>query len=124
MAFSIAQTCILLMASLVTASQRNEDGKALLSDSFSRGEILRLNIHLDEVSLAQLRLHPRAYVRGMVVTEGRGRRSEDGDQRSDNELTNLGIHLKGNYGTFQAFEKKPSLTLNFDKFVTGQKFHG
>ena len=32
--------------------------------------------------------------------------------------------MKGNYGTFQAFEKKPSLTLNFDKFNEHQKFHG
>jgi hypothetical protein len=36
----------------------------------------------------------------------------------------VGVHLKGQYGTFQNTEGKPSLTLNFDKFVPGQKFRG
>jgi hypothetical protein len=36
----------------------------------------------------------------------------------------VGVHLKGNYGTFQGVDGKPSLTLNFDKFVRNQKFHG
>jgi hypothetical protein len=37
--------------------------------------------------------------------------------------TNVAIHLKGSY-TFQPIDEKPSLTLNFDKFVSGQSFRG
>ncbi len=37
--------------------------------------------------------------------------------------TNVALHLKGSY-TFQPVDGKPSLTLNFDKFAKGQRFHG
>jgi hypothetical protein len=37
--------------------------------------------------------------------------------------TNVAVHLKGSF-TFQAIDEKPSLTLNFDKFAPGQRFHG
>ncbi len=37
--------------------------------------------------------------------------------------TNVAVHLKGSY-SFQPIDGKPSLTLNFDKFAPGQKFHG
>jgi hypothetical protein len=37
--------------------------------------------------------------------------------------TNVAVHLKGSY-SFQPIDEKPSLTLNFDKFAPGQKFHG
>src|SRR5204862_3053488 len=37
--------------------------------------------------------------------------------------TNVAIHLKGSY-TFQPIDAKPSLTLHFDKFAPGQRFHG
>ena len=37
--------------------------------------------------------------------------------------TNVAVHLKGSY-TFQGIDEKPSLTLNFDKFASGQRFHG
>src|SRR6185503_10732192 len=37
--------------------------------------------------------------------------------------TNVALHLKGSY-TFQPIDGRPSLTLNFDKFAPGQRFHG
>jgi hypothetical protein len=37
--------------------------------------------------------------------------------------TNVAVHLKGSF-TFQTVDEKPSLTLNFDKFAPGQRFHG
>jgi hypothetical protein len=37
--------------------------------------------------------------------------------------TNVALHLKGSF-TFQSIDDKPSLTLNFDKFAPGQRFHG
>lgn len=37
--------------------------------------------------------------------------------------TNVALHLKGSY-SFQPIDEKPSMTLNFDKFASGQLFHG
>ena len=37
--------------------------------------------------------------------------------------TNVAIHLKGSF-SFAPVDQKPSLTLNFDKFANGQRFHG
>src|ERR1051325_5905 len=36
--------------------------------------------------------------------------------------TNVALHLKGSY-SFQPIDAKPSLTLKFDKFAPGQRFH-
>jgi hypothetical protein len=38
--------------------------------------------------------------------------------------TNVALHLKGAAGSFRGVEQNPALTLNFDKFMTGQHFHG
>lgn len=39
--------------------------------------------------------------------------------------TNVALHLKGSAGSFRPIDsEKPALTLNFDKFVKGQRFHG
>lgn len=37
--------------------------------------------------------------------------------------TDVAVHLKGSF-TFQPIDARPSLTLNFDKFTKGQRFHG
>ena len=44
-------------------------------------------------------------------------------QEGDKTCTNVAVHLKGSF-SFQPIDGKPSLTLNFDKFAPGQKFHG
>lgn len=38
--------------------------------------------------------------------------------------TNVAIHLKGAAGSFRSVDQNPCLTLNFDKFAKGQRFHG
>ncbi len=38
--------------------------------------------------------------------------------------TNVALHLKGAAGSFRPIDSKPALTLNFDKFADGQRFHG
>src|SRR5688572_25676232 len=40
-----------------------------------------------------------------------------------NVYTNVALHLKGSY-SFQPIDAKPSMTLNFDRFAPGQRFHG
>ena len=39
-------------------------------------------------------------------------------------FTNVAIHLKGSSGSFRPVDSKPALTLNFDKWADGQRFHG
>ncbi|MEO8426899.1 MAG: CotH kinase family protein [Verrucomicrobiota bacterium] len=38
--------------------------------------------------------------------------------------TNVAIHLKGAAGSFRNVDEKPAMTLNFDRFVPDQSFHG
>jgi hypothetical protein len=45
-------------------------------------------------------------------------------REGDQVWTNVSVHLKGAYGSFQAIDEKPGFTLNFDKLVEGQHFHG
>lgn len=44
-------------------------------------------------------------------------------REGDTVYTNVAMHLKGSF-TFQPLDGKPSITLNFDKFAPGQRFHG
>ncbi len=96
-----------------------DESEALFVD----GAVTRLEVELSEQALADLKLHPRQYVKG-TVREVLGEPPKGGTPNVVRVYTNVGVHLKGNYGTFQHTEGKPSLTLNFDKFVRKQKFHG
>lgn len=78
---------------------------------FAEHTIPRIRIHLEGDALTALRNKYREYTEA-TVTEG------------TNTWRDVGIHLKGQYGTFQGIDAKPSLTLNFDKYVKGQRFHG
>ena len=65
-----------------------------------------ISIQVEPEAAAALRIHPRDYV-PVTVTE------------AGVTYTRVGIHLKGNYGTFHQLDAKPSLTFNFDKFGQG-----
>lgn len=45
-------------------------------------------------------------------------------REGDTVYTNVAIHLKGSAGSFQHFDQRPALTLNFSKNAKGQNFHG
>jgi spore coat protein H len=78
---------------------------------FTNHPIPLLRIHLDDAALAALRINYRTYVKA-TVSEG------------EKTYRDVGIHLKGQYGTFKGIDGKPSLTLNFDKFAKGQRYRG
>ncbi len=78
---------------------------------FARGPIPFLKIQVTGTNLETLLREPRQYVRASV---------SDGT----NGYSEVGLHLKGAAGSFRDFRDKPALTLNFDKFKPGQKFHG
>jgi len=105
----------LLCVSVICAPSLYTDGATnpppLYADFLTTHPILTIHLQVDDAALAGLRLQPRAYVRCAV--------DEGGQVYRD-----VGFHLKGQPGTFQNFDGKPSLTLNFDRFVQGQRFHG
>ena len=39
-------------------------------------------------------------------------------------MSDVAIHLKGSIGSFREVDDKPDLTLDFNRFNAGQKFHG
>lgn len=45
-------------------------------------------------------------------------------REGDKVWTNVAVHLKGQLGSFRPVDSKPALTLNFDKWADGQRFHG
>ena len=93
--------------SLVLSAPKPDPGDAF----FTNHTIPRLRIQLDEQALVALRNKFREYTKA-TVTEG------------TNVWREVGIHLKGQYGTFQGIDGRPSLTLNFDKYQKDQRFHG
>ena len=82
------------------------------SDSwFRRPGIHQIQVQVPPESMAALRNEARSYVRA-TVTEGTER------------LVEVGLRVKGRTGSFRTIDDKPSLTLTFDHYVHGQKFHG
>ncbi len=88
---------------------------------FESTNLLRISIEIPTGGVAALRKYAwkpdntnrssRPKVLASVVEGGR-------------VYTNVSIHLKGGYGSFQSIDRMPSLTLNFDRAAPGQKFHG
>ncbi|MCS6774904.1 MAG: CotH kinase family protein [Chloroherpetonaceae bacterium] len=78
---------------------------------FREGIVPRLKIQIPDFELQRLRQQPREYVRCTVI--------------EDNRVTyeHVAIKLKGFAGSFRGVDDRPALTLNFDKFRKGQKFH-
>ena len=79
---------------------------------FNNSAIPHLRIEVAQTNFNKLRRNPRDYVRATI---------REGDQVYEE----VGIHLKGAAGSFRPVDgDKPAFTLNFDKFVDRQKFHG
>jgi spore coat protein CotH len=78
---------------------------------FQRGEIPRFKIEIAQSELERLQQNNREYVRARVVENDKA------------EYENVGIKLKGAAGSFRGLDDRPALTLNFDRFRDGQKFH-
>jgi hypothetical protein len=78
---------------------------------FSTGCIPSLRLEIAASNVLALRRNARGYV-PCTVREGKV------------AYSNVAIHLKGAAGSFRKIDDKPALTLNFDKFEEGQRFHG
>ena len=89
-----------------------EIGRADASEEFfTNGPVPHLKIEITGTNWTALQRNSRAYVRATI---------HDGDK----VYTEVGIHLKGAAGSSRDLNDKPALTLKFDKFRDGQRFHG
>src|SRR5947209_7801123 len=100
------------------AAPNAQDQKAG-DDLFAGGVIPKLDFQISPESMKVLRDYhqvwrqPRPERQDVPVTIREGARI----------YTNVALHLKGSY-TYQDIDQKPSLTLHFNKFAPGQRFHG
>lgn len=81
------------------------------AEFFKSSKVPHLIIETTDEELQELKKDNRKYVRASV-------------REGDVAYRDVGIHLKGAAGSFRELGDRPSLTLNFDKFTDGQKFHG
>jgi hypothetical protein len=105
----------LLAPGAATSAEDNTAG----DDLFRGGMVPKLEIQIPPESMKVLREYhqvwrqPRPERIDVPVTIHEGTHT----------YTNVAVHLKGSF-TYQDIDRKPSLTLNFDKFAPGQRFHG
>ena len=78
---------------------------------FSPGIMPRIAITIDAAGWRSLEESPRDYVEATVEADGE-------------TFERVGIDLKGSAGSFRPISSNPALTLKFNEFVPGQKFHG
>lgn len=78
---------------------------------FNSGVIPHFRIEISKANFEALHRAEREYVR-CTIREG------------SNVWEEVGIHKKGAAGSNRDLNDRPALTLNFDKFVDHQKFHG
>lgn len=87
-----------------------------VKEFFANGVIPRLKIEIAKEQMNALRGNPRAYIKATV------KETEPG--AAEAVFTDVGVHLKGQAGSFRGVDDRPGLTLNFDKYNKGQRFHG
>src|SRR5688572_11321431 len=81
------------------------------SDFFASGRVPHIRIEIAKTNIDSLRRDARKYVPATF---------RDGET----VYTNVAIRLKGAAGSFRQVDDRPALTLNFDRYTKGQKFHG
>jgi hypothetical protein len=119
----LAAVLVIAPASLSAAAAKKTSSKPKNSDAsdalFNGKELPQIRIEASEAALATLRQYewkfgPQTERESVKVTIREG----------ETTYTNVALHLKGAAGSFQSVDQKPALTLNFDRFAPGQRFHG
>jgi len=78
---------------------------------FKKPQVVELSLEIAPGDYEALKREPRKYVRA-TLKEG------------DKTWKNVGVKLKGAAGSFRQIDDKAGLTINMDKNVDGQHFHG
>jgi hypothetical protein len=110
---SVAVVVLLILARPAWGQKVNA-----LDAYFESGPLPRLRIEVDPADLRRLDAHSKTYVRARV------REMPSAAGEPERVYRDVGLHLKGGFGSVRPVTDRPALTLNFDKFVEGQRFHG
>jgi hypothetical protein len=102
---------VMLASSLLLPQRGSGEEYREKIDAFFAGPIRTLSLAIDDKGIAQLKKAPREYVEA-TMTEG------------DRTFEHVAVKLKGSQGSFQALDRKPGLTLSFDKFAGAKRYHG
>lgn len=101
----------LLSFSAPSRAAEAKPAKALAGDDlFAQPNVIRLKIDLSAAALDALKKDPKAYVKALM-------------REGSHTYNDVGVRLKGS-AAFAGLDKKPSLAIKFNEFVSGQKFHG
>jgi spore coat protein H len=79
---------------------------------FESGAIPTLKLVIRETQQQELRDDPRDYTRCSLIED------------EQTTLKTIGVKLKGAAGSYRDFDDRPGLTLSFDKYKKGQRWHG
>ena len=115
----VAMACCGLASPLAQSAVTKTEDNSAGDDLFSGGVVPKLAFQIGPESMKVLREYHQVW---------RQARPERIDVRvtireGERVYTNVAVHLKGSF-TYQDIDQKPSLTLNFGKFASGQRFHG
>src|SRR5580765_2905598 len=86
---------------------------------FTNDSVVRIKIEIPKDGMATLRKYQWGWGGG-----GERQAVKATVREGETVYANVAVHLKGAAGSFQSIDQKPCLTLKFDKFVDGQRFHG
>lgn len=114
---------LLFLLWLGTAAAAEGKAKAPKESSdglFTNTAIRHLRIEITPADMAVLRKYNRRAQAGQPEREDVHVTVREGGLT----WTNVGLHLKGGAGSYRSVDNRPALTLNFDKFADGQRFHG
>jgi hypothetical protein len=103
---ALGYACLLERSPIAAAPSH----QAQTNSPFTLGYIAKVEIELSPEALTSLNENGRRYVRARVIVDGRS-------------FTDVGLHLKGR-SSFQPLLQKSSFTLDFGRFVQGQRFAG
>src|SRR5262245_518680 len=90
-------------------SDKPKKAEAAADDLFTKNTVYDLKIEIPSASLETLRANPKDYVHGTVRAE-------------DKAYPDSGIRYKGN-SSAPSNGSKPSFTIKFNEFISGQQFH-
>ena len=90
-----------------------------VADLFQRRDVPEISIEINAEGLAKLRNY-----QWQMGSQNEREAVPVTVREANTTYTNVALHLKGAAGSFRSIEDQPALTLNFDKFSPGRRFHG
>jgi sucrose-6-phosphate hydrolase SacC (GH32 family) len=94
-----------------TAPSKKQLNRVEADAFFTNGTIVHLAFEIEPEAMESLRKTPDEYVR-VLMREGQIVHS------------NVAVHLKGGSGSFRKVDDRPGLTLDFNRYEPGGRFHG